>query len=98
MLLTYHQRMLSMPSLRTDKPLITRTQHICCWCGEPLTPKSTAVKVTWTTQGLHTRRYFHPECHEAEHKLGQEDSVTLDEWYEELCTWYMVRGETTVKE
>ena len=87
-----------MPSLRTDKPLITRTQHICCWCGEPLTPKSTAVKVTWTTQGLHTRRYFHPECHGAEAKLAESDYVTLDEWYEEGCMWYMVRGETTVKD
>lgn len=82
---------------RTDHPLVTRTSHICRWCGEHLPPKSPAVKVTWADGNHHTRYYFHPECHGAEAALQKEDYVTLDEWYEEGCTWYMERGKTICK-
>lgn len=84
-------------SHRTDTSVLTRASHVCSWCGEHIPPKTEAFRVTWADGNHHTRSYFHPECHGAEAALQKEDYTALDEWYEEGCAWYHVRGKTICK-
>ena len=62
--------------LHTDKKVIVRKQHQCCWCGEIIEKGDAAYYRKYKSDGDFRSDHMHPECYVA---LGDLDNFYAEE-------------------